>query len=232
MAHHTDGTVTVPPVHCRKTTSALGRRGKCALDPTLIKQSASLPAFVFRMQIFSLRHPSPWSPGHGCVSELYPAFLRPDPIISGAGQLYQQKWMTDFLHGENQSSEPLQRRPGRREWPGFERHAGVACHASPGRDGARRSAFPNNSSSGACARWNWCSRARPNAASEVPGALRQRHRRNRFHATRTGAFDIGMTRVMDRLALRGGLPKVIRSDNDEEFFGQAREVRVTWRRER
>jgi transposase InsO family protein len=35
----------------------------------------------------------------------------------------------------------------------------------------------------------------------------------------------GVTRVMDRLALRRGLPKVIRSDNGKEFCGKAM---VTW----
>lgn len=40
---------------------------------------------------------------------------------------------------------------------------------------------------------------------------------------------IGVTRVMDRLALSRGLPKVIRSDNGKEFCGKAM---VTWAHER
>lgn len=40
---------------------------------------------------------------------------------------------------------------------------------------------------------------------------------------------IGVTRVMDRLALTRGLPKVIRSDNGKEFCGKAM---VTWAHER
>jgi transposase InsO family protein len=39
----------------------------------------------------------------------------------------------------------------------------------------------------------------------------------------------GVTRVMDRLALSRGLPKVIRSDNGKEFCGKAM---VTWAHER
>ena len=40
---------------------------------------------------------------------------------------------------------------------------------------------------------------------------------------------IGVTRVMDRLALTRGLPKVIRSDNGKEFCGKAM---ITWAHER
>ena len=40
---------------------------------------------------------------------------------------------------------------------------------------------------------------------------------------------MGVTRVMDRLALSRGLPKVIRSDNGKEFCGKAM---VTWAHER
>ena len=40
---------------------------------------------------------------------------------------------------------------------------------------------------------------------------------------------LGVTRVMDRLALSRGLPKVIRSDNGKEFCGKAM---VTWAHER
>jgi transposase InsO family protein len=40
---------------------------------------------------------------------------------------------------------------------------------------------------------------------------------------------LGVTRVMDRLALGRGLPKVIRSDNGKEFCGKAM---VTWADER
>jgi transposase InsO family protein len=40
---------------------------------------------------------------------------------------------------------------------------------------------------------------------------------------------MGVTRVMDRLALTRGLPKVIRSDNGKEFCGKAM---VTWAHER
>ncbi len=40
---------------------------------------------------------------------------------------------------------------------------------------------------------------------------------------------MGVTRVMDRLALRRGLPRVIRSDNSKEFWGKAM---VTWAHER
>ena len=36
---------------------------------------------------------------------------------------------------------------------------------------------------------------------------------------------MGLTRVLDRLALSRGLPKVIRSDNGKEFCGKAM---VTW----
>ena len=39
----------------------------------------------------------------------------------------------------------------------------------------------------------------------------------------------GVTRVMDRLALTRGLPKIIRSDNRKEFCGKAV---VTWAHER
>jgi len=40
---------------------------------------------------------------------------------------------------------------------------------------------------------------------------------------------LGVTRVMDRLALSRGLPKVIRSDNGKEFCGKAM---LTWAHER
>ena len=40
---------------------------------------------------------------------------------------------------------------------------------------------------------------------------------------------LGVTRVMDRLALSRGLPKVILSDNGKEFCGKAM---VTWAHER
>lgn len=40
---------------------------------------------------------------------------------------------------------------------------------------------------------------------------------------------IGLTRVMDRLAVTRGLPKIIRSDNGKEFCGKAM---VAWARER
>ncbi|WP_285406509.1 integrase core domain-containing protein, partial [Luteibacter sp. ME-Dv--P-043b] len=40
---------------------------------------------------------------------------------------------------------------------------------------------------------------------------------------------IGVTRVMDRLAVTRGLPKIIRSDNGKEFCGKAM---VAWARER
>jgi len=47
---------------------------------------------------------------------------------------------------------------------------------------------------------------------------------------------IGVTRVLDRLALTRGLPRVIRTNNDKEFCGfthllHARTVIETWRRE-
>lgn len=42
-------------------------------------------------------------------------------------------------------------------------------------------------------------------------------------------FGVGVTRVMDRLALSRGLPKVIRSDNGKEFCGKAM---VAWAHER
>ena len=40
---------------------------------------------------------------------------------------------------------------------------------------------------------------------------------------------IGVTRVMDRLAITRGLPKVIRSDNGKEFCGKAM---VSWAHDR
>jgi putative transposase len=37
---------------------------------------------------------------------------------------------------------------------------------------------------------------------------------------------LGVTRVMDRLALSRGVPKVIRSDNGKEFYGKAMVTRA------
>jgi len=50
-----------------------------------------------------------------------------------------------------------------------------------------------------------------------------------MHGVNALPLGVGITRVMDRLAITRGLPKIIRSDNGKEFCGKAM---VAWAHER